>query len=379
MPGLRKPWNFGYMMSGDFTKEDDQYYPFDEALTRWGQSFAAIGVDFKKARLQLDLLDREGKYSNGFCHWPEIIKFEDGKRIAGSSNFTCNVVYGQVGSASQGYNTLFHEGGHAVHYLNIEQKETCLNQEYPPASTAWAETQSMFMDTMYSSYAWRSRYALNKDGVAYPFDLYERKVRKLHALRPMDLVGVLFVTNFEKQIYEAKNLTKEKVIVIAKKCFKKYFDRSVDSTYALQVPHIYSWSSTCSYHGYGLAQLAVDQWREYFHKKYGYIVDNQNVAKEMKKVWSLGSLHSFKEFVVLATGKKLSPKAWLSDCTKSVPAILKEAKKQADAIANKPKFRKKIDLNAHISMVSGKKKICDNSKSFEDMAEKYKAWLNKQA
>jgi Zn-dependent oligopeptidase len=379
MPGLRKPWNFGYMLSGDFTKEEDQYFPFDEALNRWGKSFAAIGMDFKKGRLQLDLLDREGKYSNGFCHWPDLVYFEGTKRVPGSSNFTCNVVYGQVGSAVQGYNTLFHEGGHAAHLLGVENKETCLNQESPPLSTAWAETQSMFMDTMFSSYEWKSRYALNKQGEAYPFELYERKVHKLHALRPLDLVGILFVSNFEKQIYETKNLTGEKVIAIAKKTFKKYFDRSVDSVYALQIPHIYSWGSSCSYHGYGLAQLAVEQWREYFYKKYGYIVDNPNIAKEMRKVWELGALHSFKDFVIMATGKKLSAKAWLADCTKSIPAILKSAKHKAEVLSAKPQFRKKIDLNAQIAMVSGKKKICDNSKSFEDMAEKYAKWLNTQS
>lgn len=377
-PGLRKPWNFGYMMAGDFTKEDDQYFPFDQALERWGRSFAALGVDFKKGRLQLDLLDREGKYSNGFCHWPDLIRFEGAKRIPGSSNFTCNVVYGQVGSAAQGYHTLFHEGGHAAHYLNSEQRETCLNHEYPPASTAWAETQSMFMDTIFSSYEWRSRYAVNNEGVTYPFDLFERKARTLHALRPLDLSGILFVTNFEKQIYEAKDLTKEKVIDIAKKAFRKHFDRSEDSVYALQVPHIYSWSSTCSYHGYGLAQLAVEQWREYFYKKYGYVVDNPNIAKEMKKVWSLGSVHSFKEFVIMATGKKLSAKAWLSDSTASLQTVLKSAKKKAQTLAGKPHYTKRVNLNSTIAMVSGKKKIADNAKSFEDMAKKYAAWLEGQ-
>lgn len=378
MPGLRKPWNFGYMMSGDFTKEEDQYFPFDEALTRWGKSFATLGVDFKKGRLQLDLLDREGKYSNGFCHWPELVKYEGSKRIAGSSNFTCNVVYGQVGSSVQGYNTLFHEGGHAVHYLNIDQKETCLNHEYPPASTAWSETQSMFMDTMFSSYEWKSRYAHNAAGEVYPFDLYERKVRKLHALRPLDLMGIIFVANFERQIYEAQNLSTEMVIDIAKKCFRKYYDRSEDSSYALEIPHIYSWSSTCSYHGYGLAQLAVEQWRDYFYKKYGYIVDNPKIAKEMSKVWKLGALHTFKEFVQLATGSKLSAKPWLTDSTKPLLTLLETAKQRAETVTSKKKYSKAIDLNAQIVMVTGKKKICDNTKSFEDMATKYKKWLEGQ-
>ncbi|MFA5072202.1 MAG: hypothetical protein WC511_07690, partial [Candidatus Pacearchaeota archaeon] len=132
MPGLRKPWNFNYLLSGDFTKEEDPYFQFDDALLRWGLSFSALGIDFKKGILTLDLLDRKGKYNNGFCHWPDLVHFDKDKRIPGKSNFTCTVVLGQIGSGIQGYNTLFHEGGHAAHMLNSEQKDVILNHEYYP-------------------------------------------------------------------------------------------------------------------------------------------------------------------------------------------------------------------------------------------------------
>ena len=129
MPGLRKPWNFGYMMSGSFTLEEDPYYEFDEALIRWGRSFAALGFDFQGGTLQLDLLDRTGKYDNGFCHYPDIVNFDRGARNPGAANFTCNVVYGQPGAGAQGIHTLFHEGAHAADRLNSEQVETCLTTE----------------------------------------------------------------------------------------------------------------------------------------------------------------------------------------------------------------------------------------------------------
>ena len=149
MPGLRKPWNFAYMLSGNFTKEEDPYFKFEDALIRWGRSFSALGIKYRGGELKLDLLDRKGKWSNGFCHWPKLIHYKNGKRISGASNFTCNVVFGQIGSGAQGIHTLFHEGGHAAHLLNSTETEVCLNQEYPPMSTAWAETQSMFLDTLY--------------------------------------------------------------------------------------------------------------------------------------------------------------------------------------------------------------------------------------
>ena len=120
-------------------------------------------------------------------------------------------------------------------------------------STAWAETQSMFLDTVFSSLEWETRYARNKYGEPYPIDLFERRAKKLYPLWPLGMRGIMYVMNFEKEIYEAKNLTEEKVKAIARKIFKKYMDMSEDSLSILNVPHIYSWESIASYHGYGLA------------------------------------------------------------------------------------------------------------------------------
>ena len=375
MPGLRKPWNFGYMMTGDFTKEEDPFFQFSDALERWGRSFSSLGIGYHGGTLQLDLMDRKGKWNNGFCHWPDLVRYTNGRIQPGTSNFTCTVVNGQVGSGFTGYNTLFHEGGHAAHFLNVRQEDVCINHEYAPMSTAWAETQSMFLDTMLSSIEWRTRYAIDAKGQPYPFDLFERKVRKLHPLRPVGLNSIIMVSSYERDIYEAKNLTVEKVKAIARKNFKKYFDRSEDSLMLLNVAHLYSWESSGSYHGYGLAELALEQWREYFYKKYGFIVDNPRVGDEMARVWALGAAKTFNEFVVLATGKKLNAHALVAELTKSVSSILKTAKARIARLSKVRPSHARVDLGAIIRMVSGKKLIADNRKSFEDMALKYKTWL----
>ena len=378
-PKLRKPWNFAYMMSGDFTQEEDPYFQFDEAVIRWGRSFSAIGIDLKKGTLKLDLLDREGKYSNGFCHWPKLVNYNEGKRTPGASNFTCNVVAGQVGSGVTGYMTLFHEGGHAAHFLNVEQKDVCLNHEYAPMTAAWAETQSMFIDTMFSSIEWRERYAKNSAGEAYPFELYKRKVEKLNLLKPSGILSIAMVSTFEKEVYELKTVSKEKVVKLARKNYRKFTDLSEDSLMLLDVPHIYSWESSCAYHGYGIALMALSQWREYFYKKYGYIVDNKLVGKEMAAVWKLGSSKSFAECVKLATGKKLSSQALIKTITKSPEATIKLAKQRLKRMEEVKKYTKPVKLNADIKMVHGKKTIATNKKSFEDMATKYGKWVDKMA
>ncbi len=377
IPGLRKPWNFSYLIAGNFAKEEEPFFQFDEALLLWGKSFSGLGVDYRGGKLQLDLLDRKDKYNNGFCHWPDLVSFKNGKFLPGSSNFTCNVSLGQTGSGLRGLNTLFHEGGHAAHLLNSRQKDVCVNNEYSPASTAWAETQSMFMDSILGNIEWRMRYAINDKGESYPFDLFERKVKKLSLIRPLALGRIISIADFEREIYETKNLTPKKAKDIAKKVYHKYYDQSENSLNFLSVPHIYSWESSASYHNYGLAQIAVAQWRKYFYKKYGYIVDNPNVGKEMTKVWSFAASKTFNELVILATGKKISPDALLEDLTATTEKIMSSGKKRIQILNKIKKQEGTINLNTKIKMVSGKEVIATNNKSFEDMAETYKKWLRK--
>ena len=378
-PGLRKPWNFGFMMTGSFILEEDPYYIFDEALMGWGRSFSALGINYRGGKLQLDLLDRQGKYNNGFCHYPMIVNFNDGKRNPGAANFTCNAIYGQPGSGNLAYETLFHEAGHAADRLASEQTEVCLNTEWPPASIAWAETHSQFLDTMFSSIEWRTRYAKDKDGNPYPLELFERKARQVRILSPLALNSIMMVSEFEKRVYEEQNLTPEKVVKIAKEVSRKYTDYSEDSLWILSVPHIYDWENSAYYHSYGLAILALDQWRKYFYDKYGYIVDNPNVGDEMAKVWKLGSAKTFPEFVRMATGKNLSPKAFLEDVTMNIEKYLARARRRIERMKSILEITRPVELNADIKMVHGKEIIADNSVSFEDMARKYGEWLHKQA
>ncbi len=377
-PGLQKPWNFGYMMTGSFVKEEDQYFHFKNVLEYWGRSFAALGINFQRGKLTLDLLDRKGKYNNGFCHYPDLVRFKNGKRIPGSSNFTSNAVPRQIGSGIGGLHTVFHEAGHAADRLNSQQEDVCVNTEYPPETVSWAETHSMFMDLISDSIEWRTRYAKNDKGDFYPFDIFERKLKVVFPLRPLDMMYVMFVIFFEKEIYECKNLTKNFVLKTAKKVYRKYIGRSEDSIGVLNIPHIYNWDSSAYYHGYGLAELGVHQWREYFFKKYGYIVDNPKVGKEMTKIWSYASIYPASKLIKMATGKKLGPDTYIRNITKPLNEIIETAKKRIKRLQKVPMYNKAIKLNATISIVHGKKKIADNKRSFEDMNLKYKRWIQSQ-
>jgi oligoendopeptidase F len=376
-PGITRPWNYAYMMSGDFRKEEDQYFQFEEALGRWGKSFAAMGIRFRGGEIKMDLLDRKGKHGNGFCHWPKTVLFESGKRNPGAAGLTCNVVPNQIGSGFGGYITLFHEGGHAAHLLNSEQKEVFFSHEYEPMSVTWAEIQSMFLDSVMSSPEWCSRYAKNEKGEAYPMDLYEKRVKKVSINTPLRMNGILYISEFELLCYAEEKLTKKRLGEILKHVDSKYYGHlGGRSPYtAMNVPHIYQWDSAAYYHGYGLAELGLSQLTEYLRNKYGYIVDNPNVYKELQKVWKLGGSLPMKELVVLATGKKLSAKAYLKKVNRPAEKVISDAKKNIKRLEKVPHYKKRINLEAKIRIFDGKKEISNNSVGFEQMAEKYKKWI----
>ena len=188
----------------------------------------------------------------------------------------------------------------------------------------------------------------------------------------------MMVSEFEKRVYEEPDLSYEKVVRIAKDVGRKYTDRSEDSLWILSVPHIYEWESSAYYHAYGLSELALHQWRKYFYDKYGYIVDNPNVGREMTEVWKLGSAKMFPEFVRISTGKDLSPEAFLESVTMDTEEFIAKTRERVKRMESVAEQSGPVELNAEIVMVHGKEVVADNSASFEDMARKYKEWLQGQ-
>ena len=66
--GATLPQNIRFRMSGDVTRQLDPYLSFGKGLQRWVQSVRNLGIAYRGATMQLDLMERKGKYQNGFCH-----------------------------------------------------------------------------------------------------------------------------------------------------------------------------------------------------------------------------------------------------------------------------------------------------------------------
>ena len=372
IPRLRKPWNQLYHLSASGTQALEKYLPFEHAVPNWLDSFGRLGIGFAGGTLTLDLVERSGKLANGFCHWPTPVHYKNDKRQPEAANFTSNITPGQSGASLEAYKTLFHEGGHAAHYLNNNSSEVCMNIEHAPASAAWAETQSMFIDTMMQGGEWLLTYGKGRGGEQLQLEEYASILEQAPIHTSLFMNKISATAEFEKCVYELKVATPKKIKHLARAMTKKYYNFSTPSHFLLNTPHLYRFEWSGSYHGYGLAALAVAQWREYFHQKYGYIVDNKQIGKEMKAVWQLGSQKSFAQFVKMATRKKLTAQAYIKAATQPPKATISAAKKR---LAKQPKQGKVVTaVAADIKLVHGPTTIATNKQGNEAMCKRYAHW-----
>ncbi|KAF5828250.1 oligoendopeptidase [Dunaliella salina] len=382
-PEALEPYNMGYMLSGDTEKAMDPYYPFEDAVDVWARTFAALGINYHGSTMTLDLCDREGKYSNGFCHWPQPSwRREDGRWQPAMTNFTSLATPNQVGSGKTALVTLLHEGGHAAHFSNIKQPSPFFAQERAPMSVAYAENQSMFLDAFAGDAAWLGRYARNREGQPIPWDII--KAHKM-ATSPYEVFGLramLAVPYFEKALYE---MPEDQLTVEAVRELADRTEQEVQGGFSprplLSVPHILADESSCYYHGYVLAEMSVHQTRAYFKNKLGgKLVDNPQVGKELAEVyWLPGSGAPFLDLVEQLTGAELKADAWVDVLQEPLEKMLEEERADYEVAVNTgPAIPpgSEPDLGMRVRLVHGDELISDsNDGGLANAVQKFKAWV----
>lgn len=154
-----------------------------------------------------------------------------------------------MGSGAYGLNTLFHEGGHAAHFANIRQNAPCFSQEFPPTSMAYAETQSMFCDSLLDDADWLKRYAKNAAGEAVPDALIEAGIAARQPMRAFNERHILLVPYFEWALYQwdDEQRTPEAITALAREVEQKILGISGSPRPTLAIPHLLSLESACSY------------------------------------------------------------------------------------------------------------------------------------
>jgi oligoendopeptidase F len=377
-----EPHNLRFAIGGDVSRQFDPYLPFAQGLRRWILSFRRLGIDFQGASLTLDLLDRKGKYENGFMHGPKPCYYENDTWHPAAINFTSLARPDQVGSGAIGLNTLFHEGGHAAHFANITQNAPCFSQEFPPTSMAYAETQSMFCDSLISDADWLKTYAINADGEVLPDELIRTKLEATQPFRAYGERSILVVPYFERTLYRLPeaDLTVETVRDLARQTENEILGLACSPRPLLGIPHLLNQESACAYHGYLLAQMAVYQTRAFLEDKLGYLCDNPDVGPLLSRhYWHPGNSVGHHDTIRSLTGQAFSAEALAAACDRTVAEAWREAQAKIEALQKRAAQTKTAlppALNANIRIVHGSEHIADNTSSDEKMWADFETWID---
>lgn len=371
------PHNLRYSVSGDVTRQLDPYVPFSRALKDWVESFRRLGIQYRGATLTLDLLTREGKYENGFCHGPVPSFWQEGEWVPAVVNFTSLANPAQVGSGWSGLNTLFHEGGHAAHFANVTDNAPCFSQEFPPTSMAYAETQSMFCDSLLDDADWLKRYARNAAGEAIPDALIEAMIAARQPFRAFNERQIALVAYFERDLYAMDEAERTPAAVLA---LARRWERQILGVESprplLAIPHLLNQESACAYHGYLLALMAVEQTRAYFLGRDGYLTDNPRIGPDLAAhYWGPGNGKSHDETLRSLTGEGFSAAPLAEACNRSVAEAWQQAQACMAAARQRPPAGEGTPLDAHIRVVHGAELIADNSESEARMLADFEAWI----
>lgn len=378
------PAHLRYHVFGDLTSETDPYFPFAQALERWVRSFAAMGVGFRGAELVLDLVDRAGKYENGFMHGPEIAWRDRGQFRPARVHFTANAIPGMVGSGQRASETLFHEGGHAAHFANVDMPAPCFGQEFAPTSVAFAETQSMFFDSLLSDADWRVRYARRRDGQAMPWSVIEKGVRTQQPFAAWGIRSMLAVCYAERAIYEIPDddLSADTIRDAIRDVERRLlFLEEGSPRPGLSIPHLLAGESSASYHGYVLALMAVEQTRRFFEERDGTLLDNPRIGPDFaEQYWRPGNSRPFGEFVEALTGRELSAQDLAMKVNRGVDQALDEARQKAENEATVPHYEGSLDLDAVIHVRHGSEAITSSlEQSWETFFSEFETWIEAKA
>jgi Zn-dependent oligopeptidase len=286
------------------------------------------------------------------------------------ANFTSLADPTAVGSGHTALKTLLHEAGHAAHFANVVQPSPLFSQERAPTSVAYAETQSMFLDSLLEDSAWNAKYAKHaKTSEVIPFDILKENIEATHPFAVFPLRAMLAVSYFEKALYELpeEELTVESIENLADQ-IEMTIQGGLSPRPLLSVPHLVSDEASCYYHGYTMAEMAVYQTRNFFLEKYGYIVDNPEVGPTLTTAyWSAGNSKPFLDLVHDLTGKPLTGDAWVEKLKEPLEdKIAKEEANYNRAIQEGPvhhdqPLEKLLDMT--VRFVHGDDLIADSSKS----------------
>ncbi|PQV50071.1 M3 family metallopeptidase [Paraburkholderia sp. BL21I4N1] len=372
------PRNLMYLMRGGDSQRHEAYFPFGKALERWAESFRRMGVSYRGARLEIDLLDRQGKFPTGFCIAPTPGYRDDTHGwMPADVRFTSTARPQQAGAGLQGLNVLFHEAGHAAHYANVTRNSPCFAQEFAPSSPALLEAQAKFFDALPADPCWLRRYAMDAAGKPMPEEAIRARVEARQAFLAYSERRDLVPTYFEWALYNMDDAqrTPDSILELARSVTKRILGIAGHTNYVLATPHPIYHDIAVYYHGYLLARMAAAQTRAYLIQSLGYIVDNPAVGPLLAEhYWAPGNSATLDQTLFALTGETLNVSYLAAECNRSAADAWQQSQEAFRRSEQATPSLQRGDLDASISIVHGAQRIASNDESLSALYAEFEAW-----
>jgi hypothetical protein len=125
-----------------------------------------------------------------------------------------------------------------------------------------------------------------------------------------------------------------------------------------------------------LAQMAVAQTRQYFREKYGYLLDNPAIGKDLAATyWAPGNSRGFLDFVADMTGKPFGADALVAEVSRPNDVAVREAHEAIERSKSIPEFDGDLDLDVRLSVIHGAETVVGEGASPLDVAERFREWI----
>ena len=237
----------------------------------------------------------------------------------------------------------------------------------------------MFCDSLLDDADWLKRYAKNSAGESVPDALIHESIQARQPMRAFNDRHILLVPYFEWQLYQWDDTqrTPEAMTQLARDIELKILGVSGSPRPTLAIPHLLSMESACSYQGYLLALMAVEQTRAFFLKRDGYLTDNPAIGPDLAEhYWRSGNSVSHDETLYSLTGEGFNPDYLANVCNQTVEEAWHQAQKTIELAAMRPQPAADFDLNVSLRVVDGDESLADNQQGDEAMCRTFASIIN---
>jgi Zn-dependent oligopeptidase len=226
---------------------------------------------------------------------------------------------------------------------------------------------------------WQARYAKDRGGRALPWELMQRSIEAAQPLAAWHARGMLAVCYAERALYEIpdEQLTPERALAEVRAIERRLlFLEQGSPRPILAVPHLLAGESSAYYHGYVLAEMAVETTREFFLERDGQLCDNPRIGPDLARAyWQPGNSIPFPQFIPRLTGRELGAEALAQRLSRTIEQQLALARASVTRAAGLPRPASEPALDARIRVVHGSKLVAELDGDFEAFAGAFARWI----